>query len=535
MIAALIIGLGVGGATSLYGLLFITLDSAALSLPLPLAVLAVLGLLALARLVVRRVAGERSGSLIDLFLRIYHLNYGKISTRRAAALSLAPLITVAAGGSVGVSGSAIFFGSSLASIASRLLRLGARSVRRLMLVGGVAGIAAVFRAPISAMMFALEAPYRRDIEVGVIVPASLAAATAYAISKMVLGEQVLFHAVAPENPIPLDPWAAVHYAAIGVVAAVASIGIIRFRELLERLVERVNRLEDLGFVVVGLCTVAAYLAVPNAVGSGTRALLYVKTMGLGEAALLAVVKALLTVATLRLAGAGGVFVPSMVVGAAIGYSYALATRFPGREAAMIAGMAGIFAGVNSAPLTIIMFSLEVEGLQAAVPAIIASLTSYAITMHSSLHSNQLVLGSNRRIAALSLYARRAAARIPWVFRRRVSEFAWNPSCVIDSNTAVEDALSCLRRSGEDVVLVLEDGRVVGVALREELEAAERGTRLKEVATRPVFVDPNAELSRALRLMELLASEVLVVRGRVPHIVTASGLVDLLRRLSEEEG
>ncbi|RLG77795.1 MAG: hypothetical protein DRO12_01235 [Thermoprotei archaeon] len=531
VLVALTIGLGVGCAASIYGLLFVALDMAVFKLPLTGAFLGTVILLGTSRVLVRRFAEEKSGSLIDLFLRLYHIRYGYVKPRKVVALSIGPLITVAAGGSVGVSGSAIFFGSTIVALAARYARMGLRAVRKLMMLGGVAGIAAVFRAPLSAMMFALEAPYRRDIEIGLIVPASIAAVAAYGISRIILGEQVLFHTIAPQGPVPMDLRAVVHYALIGVLAAFVSHTMIAFKNVVEKLCVRYGVLEDLGFLVVVAGVVTAYVTLPQAIGSGTYAMLHIKSMSPDRSALLSLVKAVLTVLTLRLGGAGGVFIPSMVIGAALGHSYASIAGFEALEAAMIAGMAGIFAGINSAPLTIIMFSLEVEGLKAAVPAIVASLTSYVITMHSSLHANQLAQGSNRRIALLSVYVRRLAYTGRAHLYEPIKRFARAPTCVANVRSKVHEVLRCLSGVDEEVAVLLDDGRrVVGVVYRDELEVADPLLELHSIATKPTTISSSEPLRRAVEIMEMTLSEVLVLDSEKLLVVTAQDLIRQLRKL-----
>ena len=126
--------------------------------------------------------------MIDAF----HHGDGQIRKRVAWVKALSSIFTLGTGGSGGREGPTMQIGGALGSLCGRLLRVGARERRILMVAGVAAGIAAVFRTPLGAALLAVEVLYRDDFESDALIPAVLASVTAYSVVISIFGESTLF-------------------------------------------------------------------------------------------------------------------------------------------------------------------------------------------------------------------------------------------------------------------------------------------------------------------------------------------------------
>ncbi|MCY4279795.1 MAG: chloride channel protein, partial [Acidimicrobiaceae bacterium] len=145
-----------------------------------LALAPVAGIL-LSKLVLRSVGGGVSGATSDEYIRAFHERQPSIPFRFVPAKLLAGIATIGSGGAVGLEGPSIYAGSSMGLLVhERLGRFFRRDEARLLLTAGAAaGVAAVFKAPATGVIFAIEAPYRDDVTPQALLPSLIASAASY--------------------------------------------------------------------------------------------------------------------------------------------------------------------------------------------------------------------------------------------------------------------------------------------------------------------------------------------------------------------
>ena len=310
---------------------------------------------------------------------------GRISSKTVLGKFLCCGVSLASGIALGREGPSVHIGSGIASVIGRRLGLSSAQVRWLIPVGAAAALAAAFNTPIAAVLFSLE-EIMGDMHAPILGSVVLSATTSWMVLHLVLGDEPLFH-VAGYHLV--SPGELLLYAMLGVLGGVVSAGFVR---LLLELRARFARLPAstrwmqpaVGGLVVG---VMGYF-VPAVLGVGYDRVDQVLSgeLVLRVVLLLAALKLLATAACYASGNAGGIFGPSMFIGAMIGGAVGHvahhlapgATAEPGAYA--LVGMGTAFAGIIRTPLTSVIMIFEVTRNYAIiVPLMISNLTAFYIS------------------------------------------------------------------------------------------------------------------------------------------------------------
>lgn len=324
-----------------------------------------------------------------------------------AALITAPL-TVGFGGSVGLQGPAVSVGSALGSNAARLFHMNTKT--RMLLIGCAAAgaMASMFKAPIAAIVFAIEI-FSLDIAFVSLVPLLLASVSAVVTSYMFLGTDVLLRFELTDafevNDIGF-------YAVLGLVTALAS---VYFSKVFFAITNFFKQFESRAIrLLIGALAIGTMLYfIPPLYGEGygimnnllkgdhiaaigtTPFRFDLSNIWIVIALLLGIAafKAIAMTTTFGAGGVGGVFIPTLVMGSALGNAFAkiinnIGLGFHVSESNFtLIGMTGLMAGVLHAPLTAIFLIAEITGgYELFVPLMIVSATSFAITKYYISHS-----------------------------------------------------------------------------------------------------------------------------------------------------
>ncbi len=280
--------------------------------------------------------------------------------------ALASAVTIGSGGSAGREGPIAFIGSSLAADLGRLVRGGEHRRRALLACGAAAGVAATFNAPLAGTFFALE------IVLGTwtaeaFAPVVVAAVAASAIGRHFFGSHAAFfvyeYSLATFSELPI-------FAILGIVAAVVGVLFIVALYGVGDLWDRVRMPVALRLAPAGLAVGALGLLHPAVMGLGydtVEATLLGRLTDIRLLLMLMFGKLIATSLTLGSRGSGGIFAPSLFIGAMLGgalgqlcheYIPALTTS-PGAYA--LVGMGALFAAVSHAPLTAVLTIFEITG------------------------------------------------------------------------------------------------------------------------------------------------------------------------------
>ncbi len=341
-------------------------------------------------------APEAEGHGTDGVIKAFHQERGLIRKRVPFIKTLASAITIGTGGSAGREGPIAQIGAGFGSALATKLKL-SDSDRRTMVVSGMAaGIGSIFRSPIGGAIFAVECLYKEDIETEGLVPAIIASIIGYTVFATLFGWHTIFTTgkFIFENPLEL-----IFYGIFGLLCAFVGILYVKtFYGIHEKVFKPMKLPNYLKPMIGGLLLGILALFFPHILGSGYG---WIQKAIDGQLAItlmlsIAVLKVLATSFSIGSGGSGGIFAPSLFIGAMLGGAYGsvAAKLFPDiitqPEAFVLVGMAAFFAGAANVPVSMTIMITEMTGsYQLLVPLIFTSTLAFFIAHKWSIYSEQL--------------------------------------------------------------------------------------------------------------------------------------------------
>jgi len=398
MLTALVVGVGAGLGAVIFrrlidGMRYLAYDGLG-GLLKPIAPFHLLIIPAVGGLIVGwiiyRYAREARGSGVPEIMEAVALHGGRIRPRLIIFKALASSICIGSGGSAGREGPIAHIGSALGSTLGQVFNFSEERVRNLVACGTAGGIAATFNAPIAGSLFALEVVLGQfhATYFGAVV---ISAVTADVIGHFYEGDMRAF--AVPEYTL-VSPWELVLYTLLGAMAAVAAVGFTRLLYLSGELWETLRLPEylkpALGGVLLGIVGILTFKAdgFPRVFGVGYSSIGEALFGGLAFHVTLALffTKMLATVLTLGSGGSGGVFAPSLFMGAMMGAAFGQVAHqlFPTITAPAgayaLVGMAAFFGGAAHAPVSAVLTLFEMTGnYRIILPLMLATVVSTLIS------------------------------------------------------------------------------------------------------------------------------------------------------------
>lgn len=355
----------------------------------------VVGALGVAFLVQRFAPEAKGHGVPEVMDAIYHRK-GIIRPVVAVIKSLASALSIGSGGSVGREGPIIQTGASFGSSVGQILPMSVWQRNTLIAAGAGGGIAATFNTPVGGILFALEL-MMVEVSVRTLVPVTIATVTATYIGQLFLGVYPSFVIPAFEKPYfhLASPWSLLAYLGLGLgaglVAALFIVSIYGFEDFFERRVPgNYYSRHALGMLLVGatiyvLDIAAGHYYIEGVGYAAVQDVLTGSMTALPFLLLLLALKLLATSVTLGSGASGGVFSPSLFIGAMLGGSYGIVLHwlFPALDvvpaAFAVAGMAGVVGGATGAALAAIVMIFEMTlDYSVIIPMTITVATSYGM-------------------------------------------------------------------------------------------------------------------------------------------------------------
>jgi CIC family chloride channel protein len=498
---AAVVGVLAGGAVTVFDWLASSGVEAVLGLPPALQAGAPLVGLALGAVALQRLGDGATSATADEYIHNFHEPTRSLPLRAVPGRVVAALATLGFGGALGYEGPSMYMGSAIgAALQRRLGRLGRYfgpdDTKVLMVAGAAAGVAAIFKAPVTGLVFALEVPYREDLARRMLLPAGIAAAAGYVVFALFAGTDPLLP-VSGHAPFDLRDIGGA--ALIGLVAGTLARGVagaFTTAKTLSRTGRPALRVAAAGAVLAALFVVGRCLGVANpTLGPGYDTLRWALAPGRAMPVLLALalLRVAATVATLAGGGTGGVFIPLVLQGALLGQvagdllDPTNPTLFP------VVGIAAFLGAGYRVPLAGVVFVAEVTGRPGfIVPGLVAAMVAQLTMGPRSVSPYQAVSRPGhleRRLALpIAQVVDTATATVPP--DATVSELFWQH----------------LVGGRQRAVAVVEGSRYVGLVGAEDLAGLNRDTWRATTVAQVARADvPTARLDQrvddALRLMD----------------------------------
>lgn len=330
-------------------------------------------------------------------IEAFHERGGVFRFRSFPGKVLAAVVSVGFGGSAGLEGPSIYVGGALGSFVLRKIRrfgFTDEDVRTLMVAGAAAGVSAIFKAPLTGIVFALEVPYRDDLTREALIPALIASVSSYLVLVQFLGVEPLFLV---SGRYSLETRDLFYSAVIGVVVGLLARAFVASFHGFGGMVRRASAPLWVKTAIGGLCTglfglvALSRFGEPAVLGTGYST---IYSLVGGEysplqAVWLLVLKAGAVIATLASGAAGGIFIPMIMLGAVSGVI--VAGFLPGATGPMfpIVGMAAFLAAGYNTPIAAAVFIAETTGGAGyLIPGLVAAAVAFAIAGKVSVSDKQ---------------------------------------------------------------------------------------------------------------------------------------------------
>ncbi|MCC9310983.1 chloride channel protein [Kitasatospora sp. RB6PN24] len=455
---------------------------------------------------VQRFAREARGHGVPEVMFAVARRGGRIAPQVALVKSLASALTIGGGGSVGREGPIVQIGSALGSTLGRVVRVPEGRMKVLVACGAAGGIAATFNAPLAGVFFAMEL-ILRDFTAEAFGMVVLSSVTSSVIGRAAFGD-------APFLQLPAF---GVHhlsqyllFALLGMLAGIVGVGFTRILYWIEDACDWAWRGPEWARPAVGgLLLGLVLLALPEMYGVGYPVLenavngKYV----IGFLLLLLVGKIAATSLTIGIGGSGGVFAPSLFMGAMLGSAFgatvqhlAPATAGPVGPYALI-GMGAVFAGAARAPITAVIILFELTGEYTIILPLMAAIV--VATLISRALSDDTIYSLKLRRRGIDLDHKPATSPLAGLTVAAAMEPL---PAAINETTPLPKAADVLAASPHGALpVVAADGAYLGIATASSAaellaDAEHDDAAISAITHRPALITAETQLADALGLL-----------------------------------
>lgn len=464
-------------------------------------------------------------------IRSYHEHQGDIQMRPFVPKLLAAIATVAFGGSAALEGPSIYGGGAIGSwlwAKLRRFKLEPRDRRILLISGAAAGMAAVFRAPLTGVIFALEMPYKDDLAHEALLPALIASVVSFATLAAFLGAKPLFDFASGNSGYSRADllWSALLGLICGGIAMAFDITFRRARTF----VVKVSIPHWVKMAIGGLLTGACGLLFISIfhgklipIGPNYEAVndILLNAHSSAELVVFGFLKLAATLFSLGVGGVSAMFVPLFLTGGSFGLAFAqTVVHSPSIDLFAAVGMAAFIAGGYKTPLTAVVFVAEATGAHSfIIPTLIGAAVAYAVSGEASVSGDQRLHEGVKGFDVWKIPVRE-------VMQRQIVS-------VPASSNLREFADNITSHHHHAAFPVLDDGNLIGVVSLWTLGKVPpqkwASSNVGDLAGRRIIkVHPDCNLMEAMRLlMSQSGQHMLLVTSAKDHLEGIVTKTDIL--------
>jgi len=407
-----------------------------------------------------------SGCGTDLMIETYHHRNGIIDVKDVLIKTLSSTITLGFGGSGGLEGPSLLLGGGISSFILQKLKLKPKDIKLLYLCGAAAGFTALFKAPLTGILLALEIPYKRDIEKDAFIPAALSSVSAYVFSILFFGGESIF---STQASVIISTNLLIHAILLGIASSITALAFIKFLYGAKTFSRKLASKTGLWIpVVVGGISIGLIgLFYPQVLGVGydtirTFTNLTDNSMAIQALAAMLVLKIVATSLTVSSGGNVGLFIPALYVGGVCGLIYAEAFGLHPASIFALIAMGSIVAASTKSLLTGIIFVAETVGAGPIMFTVLSASISYFLTGKYSFYESQLNKKPSTKVEALLELEEIFKERKEALRNLNVSAIRLSKPIYFTVNMTVREALKIIRTNVYRTYPILNDnGQIVG--------------------------------------------------------------------------
>jgi CIC family chloride channel protein len=464
----------------------------------------------LAGLIMERYTPETAGQGMSCVIDALNYRGGEIRPLTSPIKLIVTSLTVGSGGSGGREGPIAQICGGLATYLAHPLRLRREDLKILVICAISAGTSAVFHAPIGGAIFALELPYKNDLEGRAIVPASLSSVAAYIVYLPIIGTAPVFTLPATMTAFVLEdiPF----FLLIGLLAGVVGIGFVVLQRFIRSRFRSARMALHWKTTIGGLMVGAVGLFLPQVMGLGLTTIQTVLLGGFAVTSMLVLLpmKIVATSITVGSYGSGGVFTTSLLSGACLGGLVASLFGLQPVPLYMVVGMGAMVAGTTKTPIGAAIIVSEMSGgYHLFIPLVISSVVGYIATGNYAMYENQTTRGW-------------IPVNMEDLDVIKVKDLMATNIISLRASDTVQRAYTIAEVEPQEYYPVLENNKAVGIVDRGMLETEPRaGVKLGDRMSREFLLVEQESTARA-------ALDEMTDRGIPQAVVTGpSGIVGIL--------
>ncbi len=475
-----------------------------------------------------------TGSGLNQTKAALYISNGYIPLRTVIGKFITATLAIGSGHSLGPEDPSLQIGAGLASAVGTRLNLSRKKMRILAPVGAAAGLAAAFNAPISAVLFVIE-EIIGHWSAGILATVVLSAVSSVVTMRLFLGSEPFFRI----PPVGVIRWQELlAYSVLGVLGGIASVVFSAAIGWLRPKIKQSSQLMQFLYpgiagLLLGLIALAGF---PQVMGAGydfiDQAMHNQYTWEV--LGMLAGLKILATTLSFSSGTPGGMFAPTLFIGAMLGGAVGTVEHliFPHLAGSVgtysLVGMGVLFAGFLRAPITSVFMALEVSGDYTIILAVLVA------NMFSYLISRKL-----QPVPALELITRQDGLYLPAMEEEREQEVLTvedamrpRPAIILESHKTVNDAWPLIEATPENHFLVRRPSNSIAVVSRFELKKLMDSADfrpLEETQTLSVvpYLHPDEDLQVALRQATNFPLVPVLSRANVSRILGVIDLADIM--------
>ncbi len=475
-----------------------------------------------------------TGSGLNQTKAALYISDGYIPFRTVIGKFITASLAIGSGHSLGPEDPSLQIGAGLASAAGTRLNLSRKKMRILAPVGAAAGLAAAFNAPISAVLFVIEDVIGRW-SAGILGAVVLSAVSSVVTMRLFLGSEPLFQ-IPPVGIIRWQELAA--YSVLGILGGIASVVFSSAISWLRTQVKASPRPLQVFYPAIAglLIGFIAFAGFPQVMGAGY----YFMDQAMHDQftwevlGMLAGLKILATTLSFASGTPGGMFAPTLFIGAMLGGAVGTGERlfFPHLTGTVgtyaLVGMGVLFAGFLRAPITSVFMALEVSGDYSIIlPVLVANTFSYLI-------SRQL-----QAVPALEAITRQDGLYLPAMEEEREQEnlsvedaMRPRPDIVLNGQRTAREAWPLVQSTSDEYYLVRQPDTPVAVVSKDDLKKLLESSDNRPLANTQTLstapqLYPDENLEDALRLVTSFPLVPVVSRADASRILGVIGLRDIV--------